>query len=227
MLTKLIFQICLLLGSTGIAYAQSFELIEKEAEKILLSLADNNPVDQPSMTKLSNLVSSAIENDSIEYVPKIHSQAIDSLAIHLSEFESQTKNITPDSSFVLFNDWYLHLQNVFYNYEKQKYLSSGKPKIILFSTSVSCYCTLKMSREQTADFIKVMSGNPDNYDYWIIDSYWNNELQIEYDTFFSPSVIILNDKNSLINKIEYDDKMVPKLSAYIETELKQNENVIK
>ncbi len=227
MLTKVIFQIFLLLGSTGITFAQSFELIEKEAEKILVSLSDNKPADQLSITKLSDLVSSANGKDSIKYSPQIHDQAIDSLVTHLSEFESQSKNIAPDSSFVLFNDWYLHLQNVFYEYEKKKYLLSGKQKIILFSTSMSCYCTLKMCRQQTADFVKIMSETPDKYDYWIIDSYWNNELQIEYDTFFSPSVIILDNKNSIINKIEYDEKMISKLSSYIDPGMKQNENVFK
>ncbi len=224
---KIILQIFLLLGSTGALYAQSIEVIENEAERIFISFSDNIPVNGLTLAKLSDLVSAAVETDSVEYAPEIHKPAFDSLAIHLSEFESQIKNITSDSSFVLFNDWYLHLQNVLYEYKKHKYLSSGKPKIILFSTSMSCDCTLKMCREQTADFIKLMSENPGSYDYWVIDSYWNNGLQIEYDTFFSPSVIILNDENSLVKKIEYDEQMVPKLIAFIESGLKQNENGLK
>ena len=224
MLTKISFLIFILLYTMGIASAQTFELIDKVADKIFISLYDNKPVDESSFSELSCLISAASAKDKEDYTAHPEQQVIDSLIFHLSEFKSQIRKITLDSAFVLFNDWFLHLQNVFYKYEKGKYLSSGRPKIILFSTSMSCYCTLKMSREQTADILKLMAENRDGYDCWVIDSYWNNELQIEYNTFFSPSVIILNGKNNLIRTIEYDEEMISRLRVYLESGDEEIEN---
>jgi spermidine synthase len=71
-----------------------------------------------------------------------------------------------------------------------------------------------MSREQTVDVLQFVKSNNDDYDYWIIDSYWYNDLQIKYETLFSPSVIVFNGNNEVLNKIEYEEKMISLLSDY-------------
>jgi hypothetical protein len=65
-----------------------------------------------------------------------------------------------------------------------------------------------MSREQTVELLEFIADNSNNYDYWIIDSYWYNDLQIKYETLFSPSVIVFNDNNEVLYKIEYEEKMM-------------------
>lgn len=192
-------------------YAQHFESVEKEAERILVSLSEADSLNPSDLNELKNLLSSDIRNQVSEIPLEINQQSIDSLKNHLNEFELESQNISIDSSFVLFNEWYLHFQNIFYEYSKQKFFSSHKQKILLFSTSMSCYCTLKMSREQTVELLKFIDENNDNYDYWIIDSYWYNELQIEHMTFFAPSVIVFNGNNEVLHKIEYEEKMIDEL----------------
>jgi len=211
MLVKITSALFILLLSSGIANAQ-FELIEKEAERILISLSDGNSAD---FTDLKYLLSSDMKRDLSGSTHLANQQSIDSLKNHLIEFESESQNISTDSAFVHFNDWYLHLQNIFYEYSKQKFFSSPKQKILFFSTSMSCYCTLKMSREQTVDLLKYVAENSDKYDYWIIDSYWHNELQIEYETLFAPSVIVFDSNNQVLYKIEYEEKMLSLLSDYL------------
>lgn len=203
----------LLLCSISI-YAQYFESVDKEAERILVSLSNGGSLNPSNLTGLKNLLSSEIDIEVSESFSDVNPRAIDSLKNHLSEFESEIKNIPADSAFVLFNDWYLHFQNIFYDYSKQKFFSSSKQKILLFSTSMSCYCTLKMSRGQTVELLKFIAENNDNYDYWIIDSYWHNELQIEYETLFAPSVIVFDENNEVQYKIEYEEKMLAKLTDY-------------
>ena len=163
---------------------------------------------------VKNLLSSDIRNQVSEIPLEINQQSIDSLKNHLNEFELESQNISTDSSFVLFNEWYLHFQNIFYEYSKQKFFSSPKTKILLFSTSMSCYCTLKMCRNQTVDILKYVSESTDKYEYWIIDSYWYNELQIQYETLFAPSVIVFDGNNQVLYKIEYEEKMLSLLSNY-------------
>jgi hypothetical protein len=214
MLIKITFPVILLIFSMGIARAQYFESVEKEAERILISLSDGDYLNSSEFAGLKNLLDSEVGIELSKAFPNVNSQSIDSLKIHLNEFESEAKNIPTDSAFVIFNDWYLHLQNIFYEYSKQKFFYSDKTKILFFSTSMSCYCTLKMSREQTVELLKFISENQKEYDYWIIDSYWYNDLQIEYETLFAPSVIVFNGKNEVLYKIEYEEKMLTQLTDY-------------
>ena len=214
MLVKITSALFILLVSSGIANAQ-FEKIKKEAESIIISLANGNSVNPTDLTELKNLLSLDIDQNISDFSPDVNQQSLDSLINHLFDFESELKSISTDSAFVLFNDWYLHLQNIFYEYSKEKFFSSHKTKILFFSTSMSCYCTLKMSRNQTMELLKFISENIDKYDYLVIDSYWNNELQIEYETLFAPSVIVFDGNNQVLYKIEYEEKMLSLLSDYL------------
>ena len=128
MLIKITFPIILLIFITGIARAQYFESVEKEAERILISLSDGDSLNSSELTGLKNLLDSEIDNEVSKAFPNVNSRSIDSLKNHLNEFESELKNIPTDSAFVLFNEWYLHLQNIFYEYSKQKFFSSHKTK---------------------------------------------------------------------------------------------------
>ena len=49
----------------------------------------------------------------------------------------------------------------------------------------------------------------------MIDSYWNNELQLKYGTYFAPSVLVFDQSNELILKIEYEEEMIEQLTAYL------------
>jgi hypothetical protein len=214
MLIKITFQI-ILIFITGILNAQDFESVEKESERILISLSDSISINSTELNDLKNLLSSDMDKDFSDLTSVSSQQSIDSLVNHLSEFESELKNISTDSAFVLFNDWFLHFQNIFYEYSNKKFFSSSKTKILLFSTSMSCYCTLKMSRNQTVELLKFIAENGNNYDYWIIDSYWHNELQIDYETLFAPSVLVFDGNNQVMHKIEYDEKMLSLLNDFL------------
>ena len=214
MLVKITSALIILLINSGIANAQFFESVEKEAERILISLSGGDSLKSSELTELKNLLTTYVEKNSSESNLDVSQRSIDSLTNHLTEFESESQNISTDSAFVLFNDWYLHFQNIFYEYSEEKFFSSPKQKILFFSTSMSCYCTLKMTREQTVELLKYVAGNNDKYDYWIIDSYWYNELQIEYETLFAPAVIVFNGSNEVLYKIEYEEKMIAQLTDY-------------
>jgi hypothetical protein len=214
MLVKITSALIIFLLNSGIANTRYFESVEKEAERILILLSDSISISSTELNNLKNLLSSDMDKDFSDLTSISNQQSIDSLVNHLSEFESELKNISTDSAFVLFNQWYLHFQNIFYEYSKQKFFSSDKTKILLFSTSMSCYCTLKMSRNQTVELLKFIAENGKNYDYWIIDSYWHNELQIDYETLFAPSVLVFDGNNQVMHKIEYDEKMLSLLNDF-------------
>ena len=83
---------------------------------------------------------------------------------------------------------------------------------------MSCQCTLEMCRKQTIEILNLAKEK--NLDYWIVDSYEHNDLQIKYETLFAPSVIVFDERNKVLLKIEYDENLLPKLSEFIKTKLK-------
>jgi len=202
MFVKINFVVLFIILSSGFLNAQLYESLEKEAVDVLLSLAAGTSVAKDDIANLKEILHSD---------PSVIS---DSLINHLIIFKSELTNVSTDSALVLFNQWYLHLSNTFYEYNKAKFFSSTKKKIILFSTSMSCYCTLEMARNQTIDIIKFVKENYDEYDCWIVDSFEHNELQIEYMTLFAPSVIVFDGNNEVLYKIEYEEKMIAQLTDY-------------
>ena len=218
MLVKITLQFIVLIFSMGNVSVQWFEPTEKEAERILISLSDGDSIDGSKLTMLKKLLTTYVDTNYTESNLGVKQRSIDSLSNHLTEYESELRNIATDSAFVLFNDWYLHLQNIFYEHLKQKFFSSPKQKVLFFSTSMSCYCTLKMSREQTVELLKFIAKNTDKYDYWVIDSYWYNDLQIKYETLFAPSVIVFDGNNKVIYRIEYEEKMLSLLEKFLSNE---------
>lgn len=216
MLIKITYPVIFLIFITGIANAQYFESVGKKAERILISLSEGDSLNPSNLNALKNILSSEIEDEVTKSYTDVNLRSIDSLKTHLDEFESEAQNISTDSVFVLFNNWFLHFQNIFYNYSKEKFFSSNKTKILFFSTSMSCHCTLEMCKNQTVELLKLIHENNNEYDYWVIDSYWHNDLQIKYETLFAPSVIVFDGNNQVLYKIEYEEKMLTQLTDYLD-----------
>lgn len=208
---KLFLILLFLITSKG--FAQSYESIELKASNILLDLSNNKSLSQRDFEELRSILNDAIISKDLETKYQTKLQDVDSLNNQLQFFLAEFDKISTDSAFVLFNQWYLQFCNAFYNYAEEKFFSSNKVKLLLFSASVSCACTLEMCRNQTIDIINFAKEN--GYDYWIVDSYENNQLQIEYETLFAPSVLVFDENNKVLSKIEYDEKMITKLSEFL------------
>ncbi len=213
------FVLVLFVSSTNL-FAQFYEVIENDAVNYFLSLADDNSKSDLEFEKLKTALYSDIEVNELENTYQTTTKELDSLKKHFNEYESSIKNISSDSVIVLFNQWYLHFSNIFYNYTDEKFFSSNKNKILFFSASMSCQCTLDMCRKQTVEILNLAKELDLNY--WIVDSYEHNELQIKYETLFAPAVVVLDKSGNVLSKIEYDEKMINLLSDYFQ--IKPNKN---
>ncbi len=182
-------------------FPQAAGEINDKAASVLLSLAQDKILPETEFSELKNLLVRGEGGGS----------SFDSLATHLLEYDNDRADIDADSSLVLFIDWYLHLQRTIYSYNKQNFFNSSKTKILLFTTSISCHCTMEMCRKQLIEILSLKSEN-DAYSFLIVDSYWNNDLQIKYETYFAPSVLVFDSSNKLLSLIEYDEKMSEKLN---------------
>jgi hypothetical protein len=198
-----------LLFFSSIVFGQLYKSIEKEAANIFLMNKNYSAAEQDKSIEGLEKLKAVLFSDN-EY-----SKDIEELRNHFTQFEVEAKNISVDSALFLFNQWYLKLSNTFYNYCKEKFFSSNKTKIILFSASMSCYCTLEMCKNQTIDILKFVKDHNNEYEYWIVDSYEHNELQLKYETYFAPSVIVFDGNNQIIAKIEYEENMIEQLAAFL------------
>jgi hypothetical protein len=201
-------------------YSQVYESIEKAAAKYFINLSNKNSDADNDLIKLKDILFQSYDKVEFESKYQTSINEFDSLKNHFNEYESAIKNISKDSALVLFNQWYLHFSNLFYNYADEKFFSSIKTKLLFFSASVSCHCTLEMCKKQTIEILNLAKER--NLDYWIVDSYEHNELQIKYETLFAPTLIIFNANNNVMYKIEYDERMIALLSDYFQKESKKN-----
>jgi len=200
------------------AYSQVFESIEKAAAQYFINLSNKSSDADYDFIKLKNLLFQSYDKVEFESKYQISINDFDSLKNHFNEYESIIKNISKDSSLVLFNEWYLHFSNLFYNYADEKFFTSNKTKLLFFTTSMSCHCTLEMCKKQTIEILNLAKEM--NLDYWIVDSYEHSEIQIKYETLFAPAVVVFDERNEVLLKIEFDENLLPKLSEFINTKLK-------
>ena len=199
------------------ASAQVYESIEKAAAHYFINLSNKSSDAGDDLIKLRNLLFQSY--DKFEFESKYQTSIIqfDSLKNHFNQYELSIKNISSDSASVLFNQWYLHLSNTFYSYADKKFFSSNKTKLLFFSASLSCQCTLEMCKKQTIEILNLAKEK--NLDYWIVDSFEHNELQIKYETYFAPSLVLLDENNNLLHKTEFDEEMLIKLSQFLSNKI--------
>jgi hypothetical protein len=211
------FLVFVFIGVSINIYSQIYESIEETAAQYFISLSNKDSEIDSDLLKLKEMLLRNYDKAKLENNYQTSINDFDSLKNHFTEYESTVKNISKDSALVLFNQWYLHFSSKFYNYTDEKFFSSNKTKILFFSASMSCQCTLEMCRKQTIEILNLAKEN--NLDYWIVDSYEHNDLQIKYETLFAPSVVVFDERNKVLLKIEYDENLLPKLSEFIKTKL--------
>jgi len=191
--------------------SQDADEINNKAAGYLLALAQEKNITKKEFIELKDLFTN-VDTDLLETKYHSHNSAFDSLRSHLQKYEKDKIGIDADSSLVLFVDWYLHFQRTFYNYNRKNFFNSSKAKILFFTTSVSCRCTMEMCRKQLIEILNLKKMSGDAYSFLVVDSYWNNDLQLKYESYFAPSVLIFNGSNEILSLIEYDEKMSEKLN---------------
>ena len=197
--------------------AQVYESIENTAVQYFINLSNKSSDADNDFIELKEMLFKNYDKAELENKNQTSINDFDSLKNHFSDYENTISNISKDSALVLFNQWYLHFSNTFYNYADEKFFSSDKTKILFFSASMSCYCTLEMCKKQTIEILNLAKEK--NLDFWIVDSFEHNELQIKYEILFAPSLVLFDVNNNVLHKIEYDEEMLIKLSQFLSNKI--------
>jgi hypothetical protein len=196
-------------------FAQTYETLEQKSADILLQLSLKDSAAYKTIEEMAEILKENISSASLDNGNSNHNEHELSLKDSFDEFYFLHKNISFDSSLVLFNEWYLKLNNFYYDFTVERFYSSAKTKILFFSTSMSCYCTLEMCKNQLIDILNLVRSSNGTYDYLVIDTYEKDELPLKYETLFVPSVIVFDKANKLLFKIQYDEKMISNLNNYL------------
>lgn len=96
-----------------------------------------------------------------------------------------------------------------------KVIESHKLKVLLFSTSVSCECTLKACARQEDEIQKLYEELSGKFEYAVIDGFTDSELLWRYGAAFLPTVIVLDEHNRELIVFEMGDSVYDKLFSLI------------
>jgi hypothetical protein len=195
------------------AYPQIYEPIEEASARYFINLANKDTGEGGNLLKLKAVLLNNYDQQELESVYGVSQADYEILKNHFYEYEAAVKNISVDSALVLFNQWYLQFSNTFYTYSSKRFFSTYKEKILFFSASLSCQCTLELCRKQTVEILNLVRVK--NLAYWVVDSYEHNDLQIKYETYFAPSLILFNALNDVRLKIEYEENLLFKLNQFL------------
>ena len=196
----------------------SADLIKETREKfaqINISFLENNTPDKSLVNELEKLLSE-LKSDKILLnsinADKEHKNKIEQLIKSFKTFEEFFRSIPEvDTLKKVFRFVNNEFNSQFGNYLLDELKKSSKKKIILFSTSISCECTLEMCYKQEAEIQKLLKENPDLFDYAVVDCFTNFDLQSKYEIGFIPTVIVLNSKNKEVKRIVIEELEIQKI----------------
>ena len=196
----------------------SDDLIKQTREKfaqINISFLENNTPNEALVNELEKLLSE-LKSDKILLnsinADKEHKNKIEQLIKSFKTFEEFFRSIpevdTLKKVFRIVNN---EFNSQFGNYLLDELKKSSKKKIILFSTSMSCECTLEMCYKQEAEIQKLQKENPDLFDYAVVDCFTNFDLQSKYEVGFIPVVLVLDEKDKEIKRFVREELKINKI----------------
>jgi len=196
----------------------SADLIKETREKfaqINISFLENNTPDKSLVNELEKLLSE-LKSDKILLnsinADKEHKNKIEQLIKSFKTFEEFFRSIPEvDTLKKVFRFVNNEFSSQFGNYLLDELKKSSKKKIILFSTSMSCECTLEMCYKQEAEIQKLLKENPDMFDYAVVDYFTNFDLQSKYEIGFIPTVVVLDSKNKEVKRIVREELEINKI----------------
>jgi hypothetical protein len=202
---KLIFSSLLLLFITGYAAGKiSGDNIQTLKNNIVLLKTDlyNKNIPSISIINETDAVVSELDNEELlknySYFKDLYKSnpAADTLLYALNIF-----------SYQFFNDYADKLY--------PEFMESGKNKIIIFSTRMSCECTMRQSAEFEQAMYTAYTNNPSEFDFLLVDFMTDETIQNNYDISFIPAMIIMDKENKELTRFAAEDDILEKLTNYL------------
>lgn len=196
--------IFLLVFSFSLFAQNNIEQVRDKIAEINIGLLNSQP---PSINQINDLRNLLNDSDNKEI-------GLSRTSKKLNEFNAFLMNENNiDSLKIVFREVNNQVNTDAGNYFYDKLLKSNKSKILVLSTTISCECTLEMCYQQETEVQKFCKEN--DYDYAVIDTWTDTDIQNKYNAGFVPTIIVLGKKNSVINQFSRSDKLVELLNQLI------------
>jgi hypothetical protein len=96
-----------------------------------------------------------------------------------------------------------------------KIIPANRKKFILFTTSVSCECTIQMCRDYENAIYKSLRNRDNGLEFVFIDSFFNNSLTDKFNISFVPVLIILDESGTELTRFTREENILEILQNYV------------
>ena len=209
----------ILIFTSLIKTESSSDLIQETRYKIAginLSFLGNNYPGANSISELGKLLNVLHQEEKLRKIISVNKNSIVRLTDSYKAFENSfERKLKVDSLKNVFRNINNEFNSLFGNYFLDELRNSPKHKVIIFSTSMSCECTLEMCYRQECEIQKLHEENPGSFDYAVVDSYSNYDLQNEYEVGFIPAVILFDSNNKEIKRFLRSEYLYNELNTVL------------
>jgi len=214
---KTLFLLLVLAGAVTYTYSLPFvtnKYINAAREQIIDISKILSKGDRPTLPVLATLQSTlkSIQKTSTAWQRGMYT--LDSTLIKFTEL--QPLNLSVDSLQSLFREIAITFEFTFCDYFHDQAKESFMKKIFLFSTSVSCECTLKMCGEYLEALYSSQRHYGKGLDIVVVDTFHKTDLKDRYKIEFIPTLIVLDENNNELQRFVRDERIGEKLNHVLE-----------
>lgn len=195
--------IIFLLTSATLLFAQSkIEMLRDHISDVNIGFLESKLPDEKKLQSIESSLAAIEKTDSYNVV-----EVLNELNNYNSILNSENNVDSLKKAFRTVNNKF---NASTYKYFYDKIIKSRGKKIIIFSTSMSCECTLEQCYKQESEVQEFCRDN--NYEYVVIDTWEDSELQKKHNVGFIPTVILLNSTNNEQKRFVREEKLSNKLN---------------
>ena len=197
----------LILLSASVFAQSNIDKLRTTISEINIGFLYSNIPDENKLAELENRLNTFYADEELKFET---SEIMTEFKIFLDSL-NQAENV--DSLKKAFRAFNNKFNAKTYSHFYERIIKSRGNKIIIFSTSMSCECTLEQCYRQESEIQKFCRDN--NYEYVVIDAWEDFELQKKYNVGFIPTVILLNSVNIEQKRFVREENLYPKLSSLV------------
>jgi hypothetical protein len=212
-----IFAMILFWAASGLSFSGSIsERLDSARVQIIAvsqTLHDGRRPNKESVTSLSTSLSLIFKTPVGELPLREKTDADFALRLEFSDSlmgrfqQLYSANFGVDTLQSTFKELRQSFLNTFAEYFYTTGMASHTKKVILFSTSMSCACTLKMCEDQEFALYFLGSSHPDLLTVIVVDAFLQDELVKKHTVTFLPTVVVLDESNKELARFEHGEKI--------------------
>ena len=141
-------------------------------------------------------------------------RSLDSALLRFNEVNRP--DLTTDSLRAIFRKIAESFEYTFCDYFHAQAGMSHVKKVLLFSVSISCECTLKMCGEHLDALYALKRHYGNKVSILAVDTFHNTDLKDRYKIEFSPTLVVLDGNNNEVQRFVREERIAQKLTNVVE-----------